>query len=147
MFIEDRFGTVLATLIIAFSWVIAASALANEEVGDGPVWLWSDSAPYSNAAAAAFRDGQTGRGLRLAHKALANAEDKRDRLIAHHNLCVAYADKARPQAAMRHCQEARRLADNGFVVAPSVTYGNAADILEQNLMRVGFSSFGQVARR
>lgn len=147
MFIEDRIGTLLAALIIAFTWSIPATALAtdipNNLQSEGPVWLWSDSAPYSNATAKALSDGDTRLGLRLANKALTNATEKRDRLIAHHNLCVAHATKARTTTAMRHCQEARRLADSGFVIATGL---NATQVLDQNLTLLGLPDFGQIRR-
>lgn len=149
MFVEQRINTLLATLIISFSWIFTASALANEVIAqDGPVWLWSETASYSNAAAAALSDGNTARGLRLAHRALKNANDKRDRLIAHHNLCVAYAMTGRSHAATRHCQTARRLADDGFLVASAVSPDSssdlAADVLEQNLTQIRWS--GRLAK-
>lgn len=147
MFYEESFRTLLATLIIVFSWAVAGMALAQDLPidlqSDGPVWLWSDSAPYSNAAAKALSDGDTRLGVRLANKALKNATDKRDRLIAHHNLCIAHAKKDRATAAMRHCQEARRLADTGFVIATGL---DASQVLDQNLTLLGLPDFGQARR-
>lgn len=147
MLIEDRRGTLLAALIITFTWSIPVAALAkdmpNDLQSDGPVWLWSDSAPYSNDTAKALRDGDTRLGLRLANKALENATEKRDRLIAHHNLCIAHATKARTTTAMRHCQEARRLADSGFVITTGL---NAMQVLDQNLTLLGLPDFGQTRR-
>lgn len=149
-FVEDRLGALLAALIIAFSWSIPATALATEVSKEGPVWLWSESAPYSDAAAKAFSNGDTRLGLRLANKSLEHSTDKRGRLIAHHNLCVAHATKSRATAAVRHCQEARRLADGGFVIAPELkTNGltsaglKATDVLDQNLSQLGLPNFGQ----
>jgi hypothetical protein len=143
MLTEDRFRTVLAALIIAFSWSLAVSALAEDSPTQTPVWLWSESTPLSSAAAQAFGDGKYGAGMRLTHRALANAEDKRDRLIAHHNLCIAHATKAKTRAAMRHCQEAWRLADSGFVVAGH-SRASAADVLDINLAEIGMRGFGKV---
>ena len=143
MLTEDRFRTVLAALIIAFSWSLAVSALADDATPQTPVWLWSDSTPLSASAAQAFGDGRYGAGTRLTHRALANAEDKRGRLIAHHNLCIAHATKAKTQAAMRHCQEAWRLADKGFVVADH-SGATAAEVLDVNLAGIGMRGFGKV---
>ncbi|MBT4739545.1 MAG: hypothetical protein HN793_13490 [Rhodospirillaceae bacterium] len=143
MLTEERFRTALAALIIAFSWSLAVSALADEPSPQTPVWLWSDSTPLSGAAAQAFGDGKYGAGMRLTHRALANAEDKRDRLIAHHNLCIAHATKAKTRAATRHCQEAWRLADKGFVIAGH-SGTTAAEILSVNLAEIGMSGFGRV---
>jgi len=143
MFIEDRIGTLLAALIIAFSWSIPTTALAKDVSDQGPLWLWSDSAPYSSAAAKALGDGNTRLGLRLANKALESATSKRERLIAHHNLCVAHITKARSAAAMRHCQEARRLSDDGFVIATGL---NATQVLDENLARLRMGDFGDLHR-
>lgn len=143
MFIEDRIGALLAAIIIAFTWSVPATTLANDVSAQGPLWLWSDSAPYSSAAAKAFGDGDTRLGLRLANKALEHAPDKRGRLIAHHNLCVAHITRARTAAATRHCQEARRLADDGFVIATGL---NATQVLDQNLSQLGMRDFGNVYR-
>ena len=143
MLTEERFRTVLAALIIAFSWSLAASALADDTASQTPVWLWSDAVPLSGAAAKAFGDGNYGAGMRLTHRGLASAEDKRGRLIAHHNLCVAHVAKAKTRTALRHCQEAWRLADTGFVVA-GYSGATAAEVLDANLTDIGMTGFGRI---
>lgn len=144
MLTEDRFRTVLAALIIAFSWGLAASALADDRPASTPVWLWSDTVPLSGSAASAFSEGDYAQGMRLSHRALAQAKSKRDRLIAHHNLCIAQAQKSRMNAATRHCQETRRLADKGFVVESGLNRTTAVSILEFNLAHIGLQGLGEV---
>lgn len=144
MLTEDRLRTVLAALIIAFSWSLAASVLAEESVSTTPVWLWSESLPLSDAAATAFSEGNHSKGLRLSHRALAQADSKRDRLIAHHNLCIAQAQKSRMKTALRHCQETRRLANSGFVIASENSSETASDILNENLANIGMTGLGSL---
>ena len=144
MLIEERLRLILAAFIITFSWVVAASAFAQDLDTKGPIWLWSESVPLYSSAAEAFGAGDYTRGLRLTHEALAAAEDKRDRLIAHHNLCVAYATRARTRTAIRHCQETRRLAEDGFVIADNRASLTAAQILDTNLAKSGNPGLGSL---
>lgn len=142
MLTEDRLRTVLAALIIALSWSLAVSALAEENTSTTPVWLWSHTLPHSDSAATAFSRGNYSEGLRLSHRALAKADSKRGRLIAHHNLCIAQAQKSRMKTALRHCQETRRLADSGFIIASGETSATASDILDANLANIGMTGLG-----
>lgn len=142
MLTETRLHTALAAFIIAYAWSLAASALAEEPLATSPVWLWSDSTPLSGSAASAFSEGNYAQGLRLSHRALAQAESRRDRLISHHNLCIAQAQKSRMNAALRHCQETRRLANKGFVIASGVINASAEDILDTNLANIGMAGLG-----
>ncbi len=143
MLTEDRLRTVFAAIIIAFSWSLAFSALAEESASATPVWLWSDTTlPHSDSAATAFSQGDYTAGLRLSHRALAKADSKRGRLIAHHNLCIAQAQKSRMKTALRHCQETRRLADSGFIIASGKTSETASDILDSNLANIGMTGLG-----
>lgn len=144
MSFDETLKSILATLIIAFSFGLAGSALADQGRLSGTVWLWSEASPKSSAAARAFGDGHIVRGLRLARQALELAEDKRDRLIAHHNLCIAHAARSMPQRATRHCQETRRLADDGFIVVESQDRITAEHVLDANLARLGLNQLGQL---
>lgn len=142
MSIDETVKTLLAAVIITFSWSLAATAMAGESHGDTQ-WMWSETVPMSSAAATALSEGDFVRGLRLSENVLQQSTDKRDRLIAHHNLCVAHAVRARTQIAERHCQATRRLADPAFVIAAGDTSLTAAELLEANLVRVGHPGLGQ----
>lgn len=137
---HDFIGTLVAAFVIALSWTLAASALAGEPPAE-TVWLWSETAPASHDAATALGDGHLVRGLRLAETALEQARNNRDRMIAHHNLCIIHAARGRYTIAETHCQSMRDLAaaETGEVRA-------ALDALDANLIRIGAPGLGQAGR-
>jgi hypothetical protein len=57
MLIEHNVKVILATLVIVLSWTLAVQTFASEPRADEPVWLWSEAAPLSAAAAEAFSTG------------------------------------------------------------------------------------------
>ena len=68
-------------------------------------WVWSvSSAPVSNSTAA-LATGHTKRAIRLATRAL-GAVSGPDRVIALHNLCLAWLADGEPAKADPHCTEA-----------------------------------------
>ena len=139
---EEFFKTILAALIITFSWSLAATAMAGESRLSGTQWMWSETSPVSSAAANALADGRMVRGLRLAENALERATTKRERLVAHHNLCIAHAARSKTRIAERHCQTTRRLADPGFVISDMYGRVTALELLQTNLTRLGHPDLG-----
>ena len=156
MLIEEFIKTTLAAFIITFTWAVAGTAMAGEIRMSGAVWLWSEAAPMSGETAKALGDGQIVRGIRLAQAALQRAETDQDRLIAHHNLCIVHAARGRMEAATGHCEAARQLVRDSYVVAseddalrlerPERSYNSmitAVDVLEANLSRLGLQHLGK----
>lgn len=147
---EDFIKTLIAAFIITFSWTIAASAIAGESRMTGTVWLWSETAPLSGEAAEALGNGNFVRGIRLANAALDQADSDRDRVIAHHNLCIIHAARGRIEAADAHCEAVRQMSQETYVISPTYSAAEfegselayspmitAMDVLETNLHRIG----------
>lgn len=109
-----------ATLI-----VVAAAALAAAYGGPtmaAPIknatWLWSSQSNLVTNSTAALAVGRTGRAIALAKKALEKV-DGGDRMIALHNLCLAWLTRGELATAEPYCTEAVVAAAGGEQIAVS----------------------------
>ncbi|MCB2107336.1 MAG: hypothetical protein KDE14_06520 [Rhodobacteraceae bacterium] len=86
-----------------------AMGLGPAAAGDGAppntTWLWSKTSAAVSNSTAALATGRFDRAIRLALRAVAN-DTGPDRVIAVHNLCLAWLAKDQPDAADPYCVEA-----------------------------------------
>jgi hypothetical protein len=102
--------------------LVLIAALAALPAAAAPVknatWLWSSQSNLVTNSTAALAVGRTGRAIALAEKAVEQTTGS-DRMIALHNLCLAWLGRGDAATAEPYCNDAIAATDAGSTTAAS----------------------------
>ncbi|MDX2221631.1 MAG: hypothetical protein SFV21_02715 [Rhodospirillaceae bacterium] len=104
--------------------LVLIAALAALPAAAAPVknatWLWSSQSNLVTNSTAAMAVGRTGRAIALAEKALEKTGGS-DRMIALHNLCLAWLSRGDAATAEPYCNDAVVAASTDEVASSRTT--------------------------
>jgi hypothetical protein len=108
--IDNLLNIIMLTLLFSVSFVVIASAQTAQSAQ--VQWLWPVQSVAVSQSTTALVLGHHGRAIRMAERALARTEGH-DRVVALHNLCIAYLRSGELTSAIPQCNSALSAAGAG----------------------------------
>ncbi len=100
------------TLLLFFLMILPFNTIADNNSNHLHIkWLSSTTSVHLNRSTMALASGHPRRGAFYALTAFSEELTETDRLIANHNLCIAYLNLSSERRASRYCMLARDMAD------------------------------------